>query len=476
MADRGLKYHRSAVRTDPRFSAIQPTNPQSEICNPQFSVSPVPTETKSIIGSFTAEVFARHLATLGADTPAWWIARKRVAYEKFAELPLPKRTNETWRFSSIGTLTLDGFVLPEAPASELRDSSLVIPRAAELVFSNNRLQSSSPLAQELQRRGVIITTLAEAARQHADLLKAHFMAQPQKLGSEKFAALHTAFVGDGAFIYVPRGVELAEPIVVTHAAAGAGSAVFPHTLVIAEENTKVTVVDYFVSTDSTAHFACGANDLYAGHGSQLTYVAAQNWSRDTLSFQFNSTVVRRDARVQSLNLHLGGRQARHESLSQLQAPGGLSEMLALTVADGTQEFDQRTLQIHQAPNTKSDLLYKNALRDTTRTIFSGLIVVDPDAQKTDAYQSNRNLMLSDEAEANSLPGLEIQANDVRCTHGATSSRIDPEQEFYLQSRGIAKAAADQLLTFGFFEEVLAKLENESIRDSLRALIQSKFKK
>ncbi len=257
-------------------------------------------------------------------------------------------------------------------------------------------------------------------------------------------------------------------------AVGAGSAVFPHTLVIAGDNAKLTVVDLFVSADGTSHFACGANDLYAGHGAQVSYVAAQNWSQDALSLQFNSTVVRRDARVQSLNVHLGARQARHESLSQLQAPGGFSEMLALTVAGGPREYDQRTLQIHQAPNTKSDLLYKNALRDSSRTIFSGLIVVDPDAQKTDAYQSNRNLMLSDDAEANSLPGLEIQANDVRCTHGATSSRIDPEQEFYLQSRGIGQAAADELLIFGFFEDVLARLENETLRDMLRVLIRTKF--
>ena len=161
---------------------------------------------------------------------------------------------------------------------------------------------------------------------------------------------------------------------------------------------------------------------------------------------------------------------------RLQAPGAFSEMLALTVADNTQEFDQRTLQIHQAPNTKSDLLYKNALRGQAKTIFSGLIIVDPDAQKTDAYQSNRNLMLSEDAEANSLPGLEIQANDVRCTHGATSSRIDPEQEFYLQSRGIHREAADELLTFGFFEEVLNRLSRDELHDALRTLIQTQFKK
>ena len=458
--------------------------------------APTLTEIKSLVGSFTAEAFAAALATQ-SSAPAWWLDRKRAAYEKFAALPMPKRTDESWRFSSIGTLTLDGFevgrVIPNAPSGSATPFG-----PAALTFVNNTLATRATLPAELISRGVIVTTLAEAAVKHVDLLKAHFMAQPQKLGSEKFASLHTAFVLDGAFIYVPKGVEASSPIVVTHIASGAGTAVFPHTLVVAEENSKVTVVDYFVSADTAdetvggalrpdsdatsrgikplPQLAVGANDLYAAHGSALTYVAAQNWSRDTLSFQFNSTVVRRDARVQSLNLHLGARQARHESLSQLQAPGAFSEMLALTIAEGAQEFDQRTLQIHQAPNTKSDLLYKNALRDQTRTIFSGLIVVDPDAQKTDAYQSNRNLMLSDEAEACSLPGLEIQANDVRCTHGATSSRIDPEQEFYLQSRGIAKAAADELLTFGFFEEVLAKLASDPLHEALRELIKTKFKK
>ena len=151
-------------------------------------------------------------------------------------------------------------------------------------------------------------------------------------------------------------------------------------------------------------------------------------------------------------------------------------MLALTVAQGAQEFDQRTLQSHQAPHTSSNLLYKNALLDQARTIFSGLIIVDPDAQKTDAYQSNRNLLLSDDAEANSLPGLEIQANDVRCTHGATSGHVDEEQMFYLESRGIPPVVARELLVFGFFEEVLNKLENEELHAVLRELIQTKFKK
>jgi len=441
----------------------------------------------STVGSFTAEAFAAHLGAQ-KHLPARWLDRKRAAYEKFASLPMPKRGDEAWRFSNIGTLTLEGFevgrVVPDAPSV----SSPFGP--AHLTFVNNTLAARTAPVADLASQGVIVATLHEALTRHPELLQAHFMAQPQKLGSEKFAALHTAFVGNGAFVYVPRGVELPAPIVITHAARGAAAAVFPHTLVIAEENSKATVVDLFASmpdlsspaTDPASdhgesegtRFACGANDLYAGHGSNVTYVAAQNWSRDTLSFQLNSTIVRRDARVQSLNLHLGARQARHESLSQLQAPGAFSQMLALTLAQGAQEFDQRTLQIHQAPNTKSDLLYKNALCDQSRTIFSGLIVVDPDAQKTDAYQSNRNLMLSDDAEANSLPGLEIQANDVRCTHGATSSRIDPEQEFYLESRGIRPAAVQELLTFGFFADVLAKLEHEGLRESLQAMTRAKL--
>jgi Fe-S cluster assembly protein SufD len=427
------------------------------------------------IGPFTAEAFAAHLATQSA-APAWWRERKRAAYDTFASLPLPRRTDEAWRFSKIGGLALDGFAPPAAGSRSAPPASPFSTPPA-LVFRDNRAAGGQPLPPDLAARGVVVLTLSEALHRHGDLLRAHFMAQPQKLGSEKFAALHEAFLGDGAFIHIPRGVQVPHPIVVVHA-AGPGATVLPHTLVVAEENSQATIVDAFLGAPAAGDarpLAIGANDLYAGHGAQLTYVGVQAWARHALSFQLNSTVVRRDARVQSVNVHLGAAHARHESLSQLQAPGAFSEMLAVTVAAGSQEFDQRTLQLHQAPNTKSDLLYKNALLDTARTIFSGLIIVDPDAQKTDAYQSNRNLMLSEEAEANSLPGLEIQANDVRCTHGATTSRIDPEQEFYLLARGIGRVAAHELLIFGFFEEVLNRLADDELHASLRELIRTKFR-
>jgi Fe-S cluster assembly protein SufD len=439
------------------------------------------TTSASTIGSFTREAFESHLQSV-SHLPAWWLDRKRAAYDRFESLPMPVRTDEFWRFSNLSRVTLDGFA-HGAPV-EFKDiihESVGVAGAGHLVLANGRLVASEPLKAEITARGVVFDTIQNALAKHSDLVREHLLVQPARLGSEKFAALHEAFLEDGAFIHVPKGVEVELPVAVFHYAVGAGAAVFPHTLVIAGENSKITVSDFFRSSpgpeaqDPGAQFACGGNDLYAGHGSQVEYVAMQDWSRDTLSFQFNATVARRDARVLSLNLHAGGRQSRHESFSQLQAPGAHSEMLALTIAHGDQEFDQRTLQIHQAPNTSSNLLYKNALLETSKTIFSGLIIVDPDAQKTDAYQSNRNLILSDDAEANSLPGLEIQANDVRCTHGATSSRIPAEQEFYLRSRGINPALAKELIVFGFFEEIIGKITNTELHDQLAAIIRRKFK-
>jgi Fe-S cluster assembly protein SufD len=461
-------------------------------------MSALPETTSSpSTGAFSSEIFAAHLAGLG-HLPSWWLDRKREAWNRFTALPLPQRTDELWRFSSVQGIRLDGVHLAAAPsqAFDLRPSPFDFAQSASLTFANNRAFPAGLLPSDLREKGVIFCPLEEALTQHADLFRQHFMAQPVSLGSEKFAALNAALTASGAFLYVPQGVEIDRPLAVTHFVSGNGASIFPHTIAVLEDNAKATFVEFFLSGDNGnvgspragddrsqatflqggSHFAAGQNDLFAGPGAQLTYVGAQDWSRDTLAFQLNSTVVQRDARVLSLNIHLGGRQSRHESHSRLQGPGAHSEMLALTVAHGAQEFDQRTLQSHQAPHTSSNLLYKNALLDQARTIFSGLIIVDPDAQKTDAYQSNRNLLLSDEAEANSLPGLEIQANDVRCSHGATSGHVDEEQMFYLESRGISPVVARELLVFGFFEEVLSKLENEELHAALRELIQTKFAK
>ena len=435
-----------------------------------------PALSSSALPGLDSALFAAHLSQR-ASLPAWWLEAKKAAWNQFLALPLPSRTDENWRYSHLKGLDLEGFTLPE-DASQQIASSATFPQTAELVFSNRQLVTRSTLPADLAAKGVIFAPLDEALRDHGDLVQQYFQKHPASLGSEKFVALNTALTASGAFLYVPAGVEVALPFVIQHTLTEANVATFPHTLVVLGPRAKATVVEFFISggTATERQLAAGVNDLHAAEGAQLTYVGAQHWNRETLSFQVNSIAVERDARVLALNLHLGGRQSRHESHSRLLGPGAHSEMLALTVASGAREFDQRTLQTHIAPNTTSNLLYKNALLDTAKTIFSGLIIVEPDAQKTDAYQKNRNLMLSDEAEAHSLPGLEIRANDVRCSHGSTSARIDSEQEFYLQARGINPTEARRLLVSAFFEEVLNKLDDEALHAALTALIASQFKK
>lgn len=301
------------------------------------------------------------------------------------------------------------------------------------------------------------------------------MSQPATLGSAKFAALHQALVSSGTFLFVPRGVEIEQPIEIFHWLRGDGVSVFPHLLLVTDELAKVTVVEHFRSCSRRAPgFACGVNDLIAGPGAKITYVCAQNWGENVRALQMNTTTVDHDASAMSLNLHLGSRYSRFESLSRLLGEGGRSDLLAIAVAQDEQEFDARTLQDHISPRTASDLLYKNALDDRARTTFGGLIRVEPHAHFTDAYQKVRNLLLSDEAEANSMPGLEILADNVRCTHGATSGQIDEDELFYLRSRGITTKAAQRLIVAGFLNEVIQRLDQPPIATYLQQLIDEKF--
>ncbi len=401
------------------------------------------------------------------------------AWEKFQSLPVPARTDEHWRFSSIKALDLSAYTAPQPIDDTTREELLarstgLAASAGRMVFANDTLLRREVLADTLRQRGVLWLPLDEAMRNHGDLFRSRFMREDAILGGAKFAALHASQARAGTFLYVPRGVEIDLPIEAFHWLTGEGGSIFPHTLIVAEAQSKVTFVDYFESPESTAGFACAVNDLWLGDGAQVTYVCAQNWSGQALSVQINSTVVGRDATAKALTVNLGSRYARSESVSHLRAPGGRSDMLAVTVAEDAQEIDQRTFQIHEAPNTASDLLYKNALDDSARTVFSGLIRVSPGAHKTDAYQKVRNLLLSDEAEANSLPGLEIEADDVRCTHGATSGQIEDEELFYLLSRGIPLRESQRLIVYGFLEEVLQRLGSEPIAEKLSALLHAKF--
>lgn len=431
--------------------------------------------TLELEASAPATETAPRLIEAGPATDA-----QHAAWEKFQSTPVPARTDETWRFSSIKALDLSRYTaaqnIDDATREELLARSVSLDASAgRMVFGNDTLLSREIFHDSLRQKGVLWLPLEQAIAEHGDLVRSRFMREEAILGGQKFAALHASQVRTGTFLYIPRGVELDLPVESFHWLNGNHGSIFPHTLIVAEAMAKVTLVDYFESADRKAPgFACGVNDLWLGDGAQVTYVCAQNWSDQALGVQINSTVVGRDAHAKALTVNLGSRYARTESVSHLRAAGGRSDMLAVTVAEDSQEIDQRTFQIHEAPNTASDLLYKNALDDQARTVFSGLIRVAPGAHKTDAYQKVRNLLLSDEAEANSMPGLEIEADDVRCTHGATSGEIEEEELFYLLSRGIPLKDAQRLIVHGFLDEVLARLGHDAVAAKLSALLHAKF--
>jgi len=407
--------------------------------------------------------------------PEWFQQEQAKAHADYEAMPVPTRKDEAWRFSSIAAIDLTEFT--PAPAVESEGKLINLSQgqdqfSAKLVFGNNAL-----LHQDTERlpAGVILKPLEVAARENEELFRKYFMSQPVELGSHRYAALHKARLGTGALLYVPANVEVALPIEIFHWVEGDRASIFPHTLIICGENSKVTVLDYFKSADDKRAFSCGVNDLHLARGAQLQYVAVQDWSREALAFQINSTIVERDATSTALTVNFGGEFVRGESLSRLAGEGSRSVMLSLNPMDGKRMLDQRTLQDHAAPNASSDLLYLNALEDTSRTIFAGLIKVQEHAHKTDAYQKVRNLMLSDDAEANSMPGLEILADDVRCTHGATAGEINEEELFYLEARGIPQNVGRRLIVNGFFQTLLERLDNEPLREYLGKLVSARLK-
>ncbi len=414
------------------------------------------------------------------EMPAWFRDQQRAAWTKFESLPYPARKDQAWRFSSVSALDLSsyhfGAPLSQGERDEVLESSLGLEEVAgRLIFADDQLLRRDPLPQKLLAAGVVLKPLGRALLEHENLFRRHFMAQPATLGSAKFAALHEACVTSGTFVYVPKGVEVELPIEIFHWLHGENAAAFPHTLLIADELAKVTVIEHFRSAHpDRAGFACGVNDLVVGRGAKLNYVCTQNRNEKALAIQINSTSVAREASALSLNVNMGGAYSRLESLSRLVGEGARSDMLAVSVANNSQEFDARTLQDHLSPHTTSDLLYKNALNDRARNTFGGLIRVEPHAHFTDAYQTVRNLLLSDDAEANSMPGLEILADNVKCSHGATSGQLSENEMFYLLSRGIPAPVAKQLLVSGFLNEVVDRLDHPAISGFVHALIETKF--
>jgi len=420
-----------------------------------------------------------------ANEPAWAVEQRRAAAGTARALGFPARDHELWRRIDFRTLeqafgALDPFregpvtrnlddlpgALLERLGSETGRVGLVIQRNAGAVVEQT--------APELAKQGVIVCSLDHALARHGDKLR-------ERLGSlitpdyDGYAALGAALRSGGAFVYVPDGVEAALPIRLFDWIDGAGVLAAPRTVIVLGKGARATVVHEQLSdTTEGIAFHLGGTELFLGEDSKLVYGTLQEWGRHVYHYSNQRAQVARGAELQWIQTILGGRMVKTNSYYNLVGPGAQAFVHGFMFGDQRQQFHLHTLQRHLADHCTSDLLIKGCLKDRARSIYQGLIQVAEGAQRTDAYQANRNLLLSDTARADSIPGLEILANDVRCTHGATIGTVDPEQVYYLMARGLPRAEAQRLIVEGFFAPVIDRIPLEGIRDHLRQVIQWKL--
>ncbi|HEV2147198.1 MAG TPA: Fe-S cluster assembly protein SufD [Longimicrobiaceae bacterium] len=416
--------------------------------------------------------------------PEWLQEARLAGHDAFADAPMPSTRSEDWRYTDIGSvLKLEGLALadevrPAASAEELPEGLRAAMAEAGAVAGRLVQADASvtlrELPEELRAQGVVFTSLEAAVREHPELVR-RYLGTAVTVEDGKFAALNAAFWTGGLFLYVPRDVRVEAPFRSYRWISEAGSSVFPRVLVVAEQGAELSLVDEALSPDFDRQtFALSTVEVFAEEGAKVNYVAVQRWGAGVVNLSTERVVAGRDARATTLALALGGDLSRSDVRCRLTRPGSHVDLLGLYIADRSQHFDHQTLQDHVAPHASSNLLYKGALMERGRSVFRGLIRVHPKAQRTDAYQTNRNLILSGEARADSLPNLEIQADDVRCSHAATVGQLDEEEIFYLLSRGIPKAQAVRLVVFGFFGEVLVQLPLDEVREELVRAVERKI--
>lgn len=420
-----------------------------------------------------------------AGEPAWALERRRTAGAIAGTLTFPSREDELWRRTDFRSLeaalpALDPFRaaprarnvddLPpgilERIAGEALNLALVVQQDATVT-----LEQTHPA---LARQGVIVCSMDRAVREHGALV------QPL-LGSllepdfDWYVALGAALRSGGAFVYVPDGVEAAIPIRLFQGFTGAGVLATPRTVIVLGRGARATVIEEQLSpTVEGASFHLGGTEAFIGEDARLVYATLQDWGRNVFHYSNARARVARGGELQWIQTMIGGRMVKANSYYDLDGPGAQAFVHGFMFGDQKQHFHLHTLQRHLKDHTTSDLLIKGCLKDKARSIYQGLIQVSEGAQRTDAYQANRNLLLSDQARADSIPGLEILANDVRCTHGATVGHVDPEQMYYLMSRGLPEAEAQRLIVEGFFAPVLDRIPLESVREQLHAEIARKI--
>lgn len=418
------------------------------------------------------------------NEPQWMTEWRLAAFEVYESIPFPQRTDEEWRRTDLRALKLDNFapfagvgesvtslegvldLKAVGVSSEVTQGGIIVQRDASTIYSE--------INEDALRNGVIFCDLATAVEKHADLVKQYLMTKAVPVNFGKFEALHAAFWQGGSFLYVPKGVEVELPLRSFVIAQTAGSSVFNHTLIVLEDNAEAFLVDAYGSeTQEQVTYANSVVELILERGAKLRYVQLQDYGRNVWNFMTERAVLGKDATLNSLHVTLGSKWTKNSIGSHLRGENALAEMLGIYFGDSDQFFDHHTWQLHESPYATSDLEFKGALRDSARSVYSGLIKVFEGAQKTDAYQQNRNLVLSREARADSIPNLEIGANDVRCTHGATISQVVPEHVFYLQARGIPRTEAQKLIVEGFFRPIIDRIPVEEIQEFLEHAVARK---
>ena len=448
-------------------------------------------------GDFSKEF----LQKIAAPEPQWMREKRLEAYALYESLPMPHTTkDDVWR-RTVDMRTQDywrrtrrylrGFAVekyhPSVPNGAVSSKDVDYSEAETagvLVQVDGQCQYASD-SEMLKEKGVYFAGLHTALQEQPELLRTYFMNKAVTLETalksgniaqhNKFDALHGAFWQGGYLLHVPKGVRVEVPLRVYIRMSEAAQADLSHTLIIAEEGSQVVVLEDNLSTTSEASgFHSGAVEIFAGQNANVTYVQAQRWNRQVWNFASHRAMVDRDAHLCWVTATFGGRLNKINQAVVLEGAGGNAKMLGLAFTDARQHLDVSTAQEHVSPHTFSDLLYRTVLKDRAQSAWGGNIYVYPSANHTDAYQKNDNLLLSERAHADTLPGLEIQAHEVRCTHGATAGKIDAEQVFYLMSRGLPYTEAEKLIVEGFFEPVMERIPLESVREELSAFVTRKL--
>lgn len=395
--------------------------------------------------------------------PDWLTTRRVGAAERLGALDLPAfRGVAGWEFTPIDDLELDGY----APA---RAGD---PDGHGVFDFEGAIRVGSSGGEAATSEGPIVLPIAEAAVQHPELVRQHLGTVAK---DSPFVARNDAHWTDGVFVYVPRGVHIDAPILVTNVHAEAGSALYTRTLVVLEDGAEAEIWDQTVSADDEAEgLVNGVVELVVGQNARLRYVSAQELNERTWVFGAQRAIVARDGHVDWVTLGFGSKNGKVFLETKLDGPGAHATVTGAYASRGRQHLDVDTLQEHAAENTTSDLAFRGILNDRSSTVWRGMIQVDEGAQRTDAFQESRNLLVSKKAHADAIPGLEILADDVRCTHAAAIAQIDPEQLFYLRSRGLGEPAAKRLVIEGFLEATVERLEEGPIREQVTGAIEHRL--